>query len=248
MRDEELDRRLAVADRMADVDVAPRVLDELVERTRDGGRRSRRARLAVVAGGLALALGGGIAAAPAVADTVREWLAIAEWQPDAGGEVLPDSEMIDLSAPDLDEYIASIYPEWLPLAPGRTREQLIAAVIEQWSSVPEPGFTQEVGFRHSFEILVYCDWVGVWLAGDPGLVVEANRVLADAPQWPAFVATDGDIIVEIMTEVARSAADGDREGVLFVAGMYGCEAADGEPHGEWFAERAEYFESLRAQG
>ena len=35
-----------------------------------------------------------------------------------------NSEWIDVSASDVDEVVASVYPEWMPLAPGVTREDL----------------------------------------------------------------------------------------------------------------------------
>jgi hypothetical protein len=246
MTEEELDERLRSFDRMRGVAVPDEVLEQLLAEARSRGRIGLRRKTAAIVGAALLGLGG-LVAAPAAADAVREWLAVADWQPEAGGEILPDSEMVDLSAPDLPDYIASRYPEWLPLAPGQTREELIATVVEQWSNVPEAGFTQEVGLRHSFEIAAYCGWVGAWLdAENLDRAAEAGRVLADAAHWPAMEATDGDIIVEIMDEVARSAAAGDREGPLFVAALYGCAAADGESHSAWFEQRAEYFESMRS--
>jgi len=242
MHDDELDARLRAADRMVGVAIPEADLDRAFDAARNQGRAGHRLRLGIVAGAVALGLGGGIVAAPAVADTIREWFAVAEWQPDPAGEVLPDSEMVDLSAPDLAEYIASRYPEWLPLAPGTTRQQLIDAVVGRWQAVPEAGFTQEVGFREDFESLAYCSWVDAWLtSADSSVVSRATDVMREAIEWPAFVATDGGGRAEFLTAYAMAAEAGDRDGVQLAAWQYGCGSWDGESR-TWWIEQNEWFQ------
>jgi hypothetical protein len=235
MRDDQLDRRLRRTDPMAGVHVPEHVLDRMHVEVRAASAKSRQRRFAGIAGLGVFALGG-LTAAPVAADAVREWLAVAEWQPEAGGEILPDSEMVDLSATDLPEYIAAKYPDWLPIPPGSTREQLIAQVVERWSQVPEVGFTQEVGIRETFERIAYCGWVDAWLtAGDPAVVAEATGVMADAPEWPAINQTDGGGVVAVLAVFAEAARTGDHDGVQYAAWQWGCSAWDGDPR-EWWGQ------------
>lgn len=230
MRDTEIDERLRSLDRMADVRMPAEVLDRAVADVR-AGRRWRRGALI----GAALLALGGLLAAPVAANAVREWLAVAEWQPEAGGEILPDSEMIDLSAPDLPEYIASRYPEWLPVPPGSSREQLIADVVDHWQNVPEAGFTQEIGFRWEFERLAYCGWLETRLtSNDLAELTRADQVLEEAIRWPAFTATDADGVVPIYLRAYSDASRrGDLDGLQYGAWQYGCPVWDGDPRAWW---------------
>jgi hypothetical protein len=209
MNDEELDRRLRTADRMSGVRIAEEVLDRVHSDVRAEAARSLRRRAAAVVGLGVLSLGA-LATAPAAADVVREWLAIAEWQPEAEGEILPDSDMIDLSAPDLPDYIASRFPEWLPIPPGTTREQMIDDVVASWHNVPEAGFTQEIAFRYDFERIAYCGWVDAWLTSDDvATVARATDTIRAAVDWPAFTATDGDGGTAAFLGAYATAADAD---------------------------------------
>jgi hypothetical protein len=239
MNDEDLDRRLRAADRMDGVRLPESVLEGVHREARAIADRSLRRRISAVAGIGVFSLGA-LTAAPSAVQAITHWLAVAEWQPDAGGEILPDSEMVDLSAPDLPEYIASLYPEWLPLAPGVTREQLVADVVG--ADLPEEGFTQEVGFRERFESLAYCGWVDAWLtADDPAVTSAAIAVMRDAIDWPAFTATDGGGRREYLTVYAMAAESGDRDGVQFAAWQYGCSAWDGTDRG-WWIEQNPWFQ------
>jgi hypothetical protein len=236
MHDDELDARLKSADRMTGVSITGEALDKAFSDAREQAQRRRRLRVVVLAGSVAVALGGGAIAAPAVADTIRDWLAVAAWQPEPGGEIL-DSEMVDLSAPDLPAYIASRFPEWLPIPPGATREQLIEDVVERWQGVPEAGFTQEVAFRESFESLAYCGWVDAWLtSGEPATTARATEVLREAIDWPAFTQTDGGGRREFLTAYAIAAEAGDHDGIQVAAWQYGCGAFDGDPRPWWFEQ------------
>jgi hypothetical protein len=242
MNDEELDRRLRAHDRMAGVRVAEDVLDRVHADTRAAGTKGRRRRAAAIAG-LGVLVLGGVATAPAAADVVRDWLAIAEWQPEGGTEIIPGSDMIDLSAPDLPEYIASRFPEWLAIPPGTTREQIIGEVVSHWQNVPEVGLTQEIGFRYDFERIAYCGWVDAWLTSDdPALVSEATHRMREAIGWPAFNATDADGVVPLfLTTYANAAEDSDVDGVQFAAWQYGCAVWDGDDRG-WWLEQNEWFQ------
>jgi hypothetical protein len=240
MHDEELDARLRSADRMNGIAIPDDVLDRVFAEARAEGRRGGRVRTGVIGAGVVLGLIGGAVAAPAIADTVRAWLAVSEWQPEAGGEVLPGSEMVDLSAADLPEYIASRYPEWLPLAPGETREHLIDEVVARWSM--GSGNTQEVGLRHDFEMLAYCGWVDAWLnSADPSEVAQATTVFRQAIDWPAMNETDGGGTREFLTVYAMAAEAGDRDGIQFAAWQYGCDAWDGQSRA-WWLEQNEWFQ------
>jgi hypothetical protein len=231
MRDDELDERLRSFDRMRGVRVPGEVLDRTVAEVRAGRQRLR---AGVIAGAAVLGIGG-LLAAPVAANALREWLAVAEWQPEAGGEILPDSEMIDLSAPDLPEYIASRFPDDLPIPPGATREELIAAVVEHWQSVPETGFTQEIGFRYEFERLAYCGWLDARLTSvDIAVLARADAVLEEAIRWPAFVTTDADGVVPIFLRAyAEASHRGDLDGLQYAAWQYGCPVWDGDPRAWW---------------
>lgn len=198
--DDELDARLARADRAAGAFPAGSALERLAAETRRESRQTSLRRRVAALTGTGLLVVGGVAVAPAAADTARQFLAQLDWSPEPGGEILPDSEMVDLSAPDLPDYVASLdFPE-IPLAPGQTREGLIAEVAAQWA-VPD-GVAQEVGIRHSFEILVWWGWLdeldAALVAGNVARQDAALAVLHEAPTWPAMVATDGDIITIIM--------------------------------------------------
>jgi hypothetical protein len=242
MNDDELDRRLKTADRMAEVHVADALLDGVHADARAASQRALRRRALGIAGFGVLALGG-LATAPAAADAFQDWLAIAEWQPEGGTEIIPGSDMIDLSAPDLPEYIASRFPEWLPIPPGTTRERMIDDVVDLWQSKPDVGFTQEVGFRYDFERIAYCGWIDAWLTSDdPAVVSEATRTMRGAIGWPAFNDTDADgVVPTFLTAYANAAEQGDPDGVQFAAWQYGCSSWDGD-HRAWWIEENEWFQ------
>ena len=229
MNDDELDRRLRRLDRMAEAHVPEAVLDGVHAAARAVGARSSNRRFSLIAGLTVFALGG-VAAAPTLADTVEQWLATSGWQPAVGNEFIPGSETVDLTAPDLPDYIASRYPEWLPLPAGTTRQDLIDAVIEVWTHAPEgQRYTQEVGIRYSFEQYAVCGWIEIArTSDDPAVVAHASVVMRDAATWPAIAAYEtvlGDAtdIPEVLTAAAD--ATGDPATISQAAWRLGCPGA-----------------------
>lgn len=249
--DEELTQRLAreAAPRRG-IAVPAVAVAVLVSETRTKSESgSLRRRILAGAAGAAV-VGGGLAAAPAAADAIRHFLA----QTDVtfgGTEVVEDSEFVDTSAPDLGAYIESIYPEWLPLAPGQSR----AGVIEQVRAAhaAEPGFTQEVVVRRSLEHAVYVGWIDEWIAahadGDTARMAVAAGALADASTWPAFVATDGGGVTWIMAGYAREIAAGNVEAAQELAQVEGAASWDGVDRanqpGSYFGEFLDEYQAGR---
>jgi hypothetical protein len=246
MDDDELDRRLTRADVARNLTVPGVTLDELALAAREAGRSSRRRRLGLAAVLGALALGGGLAA-PAAADGIREFLAISEWQPGldpdldedcppASCQFAPGSDMVDLSAPDLRQYLETIYPEWLPLAPGETRTAILDGMAAQAASDPEAGLTQEIGLRATMERIAYCGWVDLWLTtSDDAAQVQAADVMLQATTWPATVETDGGGVVAFLEVFAAGAAAGDREAVEAASWQLDCSTAGPYP-ADWFEQ------------
>ena len=115
--DHELDVRLARLDPASIYSEPGPLLDDLLG-TVSTSRGSKPRRLKVVS---ALIVGSvvviGVGALPAVA-AIQAFLAQGvEIPPGAGTEVIPDSDWIDPGAADISEFVASRYPESLPL-PG----------------------------------------------------------------------------------------------------------------------------------
>jgi hypothetical protein len=123
------------------------------------------------------------------------------------------SEWLDLGASDLGQVVASVYPEWLPLAPGVTREQMIARVTAQMTQ--SGAMAQETVVSRSYESVAYQDWIDDWIRaharGDADAQGRAAQVLLDAPSWPATVATDGGGVTLMMRACGERIADGDAE-------------------------------------
>jgi len=137
-------------------------------------------------------------------------------------------EWIDLSAPDLDKVVASVYPTWMPLAPGVTREDLTARVVDISSA---DALTPVTSLRRTYESESYKDWLAAWIAandrGDTAAQETASRVITQAADWPAIVATDGGRITDIMRAFAERIAAGDREAAQAAAEYEGAPAWDG---------------------
>lgn len=203
----ELDRRLAATrDRVGEQPEARASIDAVrAARTEGRRRRTRRRGLGTAAAAALLALG--IAAGPAAADRGREFLAQADWFPESGSEVLAGSEWIDTSAIDFPEYLVTKYPNYVPLAPGHSRDDLIARVLATFTT---PALTQEVSIRRGFEQIGYCDWIHEWNTNaDPSARERATGVLREAIEWPAMNATDGGGIVANMRQIADHSEHGD---------------------------------------
>lgn len=227
--DEELSRRLGREAASRQTGKVPNGVIALLVSDARSEVESGSLRRKILAGAVGVAVvGGGLVAAPAAAEVIRHFLA----QTDivfSGTEVVEDSEFVDTSASDLGAYIESIYPAWLPLAPGQTRE----GVIEQVSGAraAEPGIGQEVGLRRDLEHAVYVGWIDEWIAaqaaGDADRMAVAAGFIADAATWPAFTATDGGGVTYIMAGYAREIAAGKADAAQELAQVEGAPSWDG---------------------
>jgi len=210
---DELDTRLARLN--SEAHVSPQVLDELARSTRDVAASTVRRRLVGGVTAALLVFGAGAVAAPAAADAVRDFLAQTGRPIGSGTEIIPDSEWIDLGAPDLREYVESIYPEYVVLAPGQTREGAIDVVVNMWAQ--RNGETQAVGLQRTVETLAFCGWTNEWISAreddDPGRAQTAAEMMLLTTTWPAVIATDGGGIVEDQLSYANAALAGNRAGV-----------------------------------
>lgn len=227
--DDELTERLR---RQAARYPAPRVpspvLHALVTETRKA-TESTSLRRKITAGVASIGvIGGGFLAAPAATAAIERFLAQTSIT-FGGSEVIEESEFVDTSAADLDEYIDSIYPEWLPLAPGQTRSELIEQV--RAAAAAEPGITQEIGIRRELERVVYTAWIDEWIAAyrtdDAERMSDASRVLSDAATWPGFVGTDGGGVTAIMAAYAREIERENVQAALELAQVEGASSWDG---------------------
>jgi len=220
--DRELDMRLASLARAVDVDDA--TLNRLAADARADGHRGWRARLIALGSGVLVVLAAAITVTPVAADALREFLAIAEWYPEPGGEILPDSEWVDIAAPDLREYVESIYPDYLVLGPGQTREQVVSDVVGHWDGLD--GVTQEVGLRLDMEMAAFCGWAQEWRAaydsGDPDRAEQARDAMLVTTTWPAQAATNGGGIVDHQRAIVDQAVDGRVSEVAFGVSQSGC--------------------------
>lgn len=219
---DDLDRRLMALDSAPAV--APSTLDTLARAAQREGRVSRRWRLSVISASAILALAGGVVAAPAAADVVRAFMAQSDWDPEPGGEILPDSEWVEVGAPDLEQYIDFIYPDYLVLAPGQTREQIVSAVAGLWKG--QEGLTQEVGLRLSMELGVFCGWANEWVdahdTGDEARAEAAIDGMLLTTTWPAQAATNAGGIVERQIEIVGYAQSADLESFQFGVAQNNC--------------------------
>lgn len=228
--EEELTKRIACdAQRSEQVPLPSATVALLVSETRSTAMATTwRRRTSALIAGLAV-VGAGVFAGPAVAETIRHFIAQTEIV-FSGTEVIDDSEFVDTSASDFGEYLEFIYPSHLRLAPGQTREGLIEQV--RAAHVAEPGVMQRVGLIRSFEHAAYVGWIDEWLAahtaGDATRMVVASDAISDASTWPAFVATDGGGVTHIMAEFGEAISGGNVEAAQELAQIEGATAWDGE--------------------
>ncbi len=170
------------------------------------------------------------AAAPAAADVLRAFLAQTGTFGNAIHSEEDNSEWSDLLAPDARKYIASIYPDDLPVPPGTdvatfrllVADKIIAAAHATSQQEGGVGIQQQrTGLQRSFEQTAYGEWIRTWLvadkAGDVATRDAAAAALQDACSWPAFVATDGGGVIAQMQTFADAAGDVDRDGVQAAA-------------------------------
>lgn len=239
--------------RGADPAGSVRVDDATFARVLDKSKRSNgRARRRVIIGvGIAGVLAVG-AAGPAAADIVRAFLAQTGTFGNAATTEEDSSEWIDLLAPDARGYVASVYPDYLPIPPGvdssgfrlAVADQIIAAA--QATSDQEGGIAiqqQRTGLVRSFEQAVYQEWIRTWLvadkAGDTSSRGAAAAVMQQACSWPAFVATDGGGVISLMQTFADAAKSGDLDGVQAAAQynlVEGTGGWDGVDRTSWITE------------
>lgn len=225
----ELDSRLSRADRSVELQIPEAMGERLLAATKREATRRRRFRIGIIAAALSFTVVGGLAAGPATADAIRHFLAQSSWHPKAGGEVLPNSEWVNVDAPDLRDYIDSVYETSLPLAPGQTRESVVDLEVKAWAGLT--GVTQEVGLRSDMERTVYSAWICEWIAADdahdPTRKSVATEVIAEAPTWPATVATDGGGGTASMRLFSQGISAGDRDSAEAVAQWDGLACWDG---------------------
>jgi hypothetical protein len=148
---------------------------------------------------------------------------------DTTGFDYDDSEWLDLGASDLKEVVASMYPDWLPLAPGITREKMIDRAAAQMDHAG--ALAQVTVVETTYEQIAYRDWIDAWItahaSGDTTAQEEAGQVLLEAPAWPATVATDGGGVTLMMTACALRIADGDAEAAQALAQAFLASGWDG---------------------
>ena len=223
--DAELERRLGRSD---DAEPHARVqaalgvlLSEVPTMPRNTSTRKRRAGLLSLIGVVSLS---GIVAAPAAADMIARFVAQTGAQCVGTECGSAGDEFIDSTAADLPEYVASVYPTWLPLTSSMTRDSVTQQVVSTLQAAP--GDHQALAVQKEFEKQAYCAWIDVWLsanaAGDLALQGQATAVMEDEPTWPARVATDGGGIVEDQKAYAAAAVAGDAVAVQNARSVNGC--------------------------
>jgi|GEM_PF-1988282 len=140
-----------------------------------------------------------------------------------------DTEWLDLGADDVRDVVASLYPEWLPLAPGVSADALTARVTDAMAQ--QNALAQETLVRRTYEYLAYRDWIGAWITahdtGDTAGQAKAAAVLTDAAGWPAMVETDGGGVTDIMRAFAERIAAGDAEAAQALAQIENAPGWDG---------------------
>jgi hypothetical protein len=222
--DNELDARLARLDPARALAVDDQALDHLMDGARLSSRRRPRSWKfvsAVITGGV-IVLGAGALPAAAVIQAILAQ--VVESPPGAGTEAIPESDWIDTGAEDIDAFVASRYPEDLPLPGGVDPADVVTTV--SFSISQSSGLRQEIGVDVAYESYIYCRWVDVWLTTDAGGDAAgreyAATIMMDATTWPARVATDGGGVVDSQIAFAQAATAGDREEVQTAFAFNGC--------------------------
>lgn len=149
-----------------------------------------------------------------------------------------DTEWLNLAADDLPTVVASLYPEWLPLAPGVTADALTARVTDAMAQ--QNALAQETLVRRTYEYEAYRDWIGAWItahsAGDSAGQAAAATVLTEAADWPAMVATDGGGVTDVMRAFAERIAAGDADAAQALAQIENAPGWDGNDRSALAAE------------
>ncbi len=127
------------------------------------------------------------------------------------GEAACGSEWVNAGAPDIGEYVAGVYEDWLPLAPGQTEAQLIGYVSRSAENL-SGGLAQKALFQQQFEWLVLDGWVNDWLAaqqaGDAAGKARAVDVILEVPDWPGMQAGRGGGLPTMIRILGQSMAAG----------------------------------------
>ena len=206
----QLDDRLR-ASRRADPVVPPVILADLAVATQTAARTTRRRRLGAIALAGTLLLAGGTASAPAIADGVNHFLAVLDIPIGSGTEIIEDSPWVDPAASDFPDFVESIYPDYLVLAPGWSREQVVEAVVG--AAANSDGLSQAIGYQYQMEVVASCGWAAEWLAADAeddqSRLSAASLALAETVDWPALAAVDGGGVTDVQRALAEGASAGD---------------------------------------
>jgi hypothetical protein len=221
LSDAELRQTLAAADPASAVSLERTVATRVIHRARPVGRRRRRRpawlialiaafTIAVPAAAVAGGIGArtGIFGSPVPGDNS-----------DTTGFDYDDSEWLDLGASDLKQVVASMYPDWLPLAPGITPDAMIDRATAEMTQSGAMG--QETVVKRTYEFIAYQDWINAWItahaSGDASTLAQATQVLLEAPTWPTIVATDDGGFVLMMRACGERIAQGDAEAAQALA-------------------------------
>jgi hypothetical protein len=211
--DEALDARLTSIDRASSLHGTDDGLDALLHDVSSSARRRpRRLKLvsAFAVGALIVVGAGALPAAAAIQSFLAQF--VEDPPPGGGTETIPDSDWIDVEAADIDDFVASQYPDSLPLPDGVDQEAVISTV--SFSITRLGGIRQEIGVDLAYEAYIYCRWVDVWLESDArGDAVDreyAAKIMTEATAWPALVASDGGGVVDQQKRFAAAATNGDR--------------------------------------
>lgn len=217
---------LRVADPAAQITLTTTEATAAVRRARPSRPPRRRWAIWTAAAAALIAVGAPVGA------VATDFAARTGWfgSPNPGGASGPDSESIastesdgtewfDLDADDLPEVIASLFPHWLPLAPGVTDATLSARVTDVLTEMD--GLGQETLILKTYEYEAYRDWIGAWIAahdrGDVSGQERAAEALEEAASWPATVATDGGGIADSMRAFAERISAGDHDAAQALA-------------------------------
>jgi hypothetical protein len=178
---------------------------------------------------------GGVIGAPAAADMAKRFLAQTGIYCGAGSsECGPGEEMIDLGAPDVSAVVASHYPDYVTLPPGVTPDQITRKVQLMFAGESAATAPDSL-FQASYEQVVYCEWVGQWIAADKAGDLKSREVAADAmtasTSWPGPLQRSEAQIWQIM--FAQAAQDGDDDGVQTAAQFNACASFDGTTREAW---------------
>ena len=150
------------------------------------------------------------------------------------GTEVDKSEWIGIDASDAPDAIRDLYPTWMPLPAGDSRqdaERTVNALYGrsvQEAQAESPGhvLTQETDIKRMFESYGRCAWYRAWVEADSRHDEKsrdlASRRIGEAVEWPATVSTDGGGVVDHLRAVAEAASAGDSSAVAAGYGTEGC--------------------------